>query len=249
MAERFYKIPDRILLDKRISYAEKILYGIVLRLSQNEERKCFASNQHLAKLMNCSSSSITKWLNKLEITGYITRQMIYAKDTRCVDKRYITPVTTPAADLREGIPPNYEGVSREMKGGYTVVLREGIPPFYEDSKINIETEVSKINEREKLVKELTALIAEFHFGNDLSEALTDWVGYKLKRGEIQRTEWFKNQLIAIRKVLLQHNETEVASLIYECIANDWKTIPFDRLERVEKKSGNFFLNLAAANNF
>ena len=136
-----------------------------------------------------------------------------------------------------------------MKGGYTVVLREGIPPYYEDRKINIETEVSKINEREKLVKELTALIAEFHFDDELSEALTDWVGYKLQRGEIQRTEWFKNQLIAIRKVLLQHNETEVASLIYECIANDWKTIPFDRLERVEKKSGNFFLNLAAANNF
>lgn len=123
MAERFYKIPDRILSDKRISYAEKILYGIVLRLSQNEEGKCFASNQHLANLMNCSSSSITKWLNKLEITGYITRQTIYAKDTRCVDKRYITPMTTPAVDLREGIPRNEGRVYRSFTRGYAAVLR------------------------------------------------------------------------------------------------------------------------------
>lgn len=134
MPEHFYKIPDRILADENITYPEKILYGVVLRLSQNAEHRCFASNQYLADIMKCSKSSITKWLDSLERNGYIKRQLIYSKDKNYIEKRYITP----AVVLQGGIPPFYDRC--------TANLQEGIPSFYEDSKINTVKEFSKRNE-------------------------------------------------------------------------------------------------------
>ncbi len=139
--ERFYKVYDDVLSDKRLSYPEKILYGVTVRLAMNGEGRCFASNKALAEIMGCSLSSVNKWLETLVKTGYIQRSFHYADGTKCVDRRYIKPMCP--ADLQEGVPPNYKRVSREFTRGCPVDLQEGIPPNYKDSKINTVKENSK----------------------------------------------------------------------------------------------------------
>ena len=140
-AEKFYKIYDNVLSDRRLSYPEKILYGVIVRLAMNGEKRCFASNKALAEIMGCSQSSINKWLETLVRTGYIQRSFHYADGTKCVDRRYIEPMCP--ADLQEGVPPNYKRVSRRFTRGCPADLQEGIPPNYKDSKINIVKEFSK----------------------------------------------------------------------------------------------------------
>lgn len=107
MAEHFYKVFDSVLSDKRLTYPEIILYGVIVRLSMNREKKCFASNQALSEIMRCSKSSISKWLDSLTKCGYITRSVHYAEGTKHIDKRYITVIYP--VDLQGGIPPNYKG--------------------------------------------------------------------------------------------------------------------------------------------
>lgn len=247
MAERFYKIFDNVLSDDSLSYPEMILYGVIVRLSRNDEGKCYASNQALSEIMRCSKSSVSKWLDTLTKQGYITRSLHYMDGTKHIDRRYITPVTISSAELQGDIPSDGKGVYRDSDIGYSAELQEDTPPNYKDSKINRVREDSKITEKDKLVREqnLYSVISEFDFSDELSKALTEWTDYKLGRKEIQKIEWFKNQLAAIRKSLERHSETDIITLIYECMANGWKTIPLDRLSKPAPRSSNFFLNLAA----
>lgn len=129
MAEHFYKVFDSVLADNRLTYPEIILFGVIVRLSMNDEKKCFASNQALSEIMRCSKSSISKWLETLTRFGYITRSVHYAEGTKYIDKRYITAIYP--ADLQGG----------------------GIPPNYKGSKINIVKEDSNIIERDNGVRE------------------------------------------------------------------------------------------------
>lgn len=147
MAEHFYKVFDSVLSDKRLTYPEIILYGVIVRLSMNREKKCFASNQALSEIMRCSKSSISKWLETLTKCGYISRSVHYAEGTKHIDRRYITAIYP--ADLQEGVPSDGKGVCRHSGIGYPVDLQEGIPPNYKGSKNNI----SNIIERDNGVRE------------------------------------------------------------------------------------------------
>lgn len=147
MAEHFYKVFDSVLSDKRLTYPEIILYGVIVRLSMNREKKCFASNQALSEIMRCSKSSISKWLDSLTKCGYISRSVHYAEGTKHIDRRYITAIYP--ADLQEGVPSDGKGVCRHSGIGYPVDLQGGIPPNYKGSKNNI----SNIIERDNGVRE------------------------------------------------------------------------------------------------
>lgn len=147
MAEHFYKVFDSVLADKRLTYPEIILYGVIVRLSMNRERKCFASNQALSEIMRCSKSSISKWLDSLTKCGYISRSVHYAEGTKHIDRRYITAIYH--ADLQEGFPSDCKGVCRHSGIGYSVDLQGSIPPNYKGSKNNI----SNIIERDNGVRE------------------------------------------------------------------------------------------------
>ena len=155
MAEHFYKVFDSVLADKRLTYPEIILYGVIVRLSMNSEKKCFASNQALSEIMRCSKSSISKWLDSLTKCGYITRSVHYTEGTKHIDKRYITAIYP--AGLQEGVPLDGKGVCRHSGIGYPVDLQGGIPPNYKDSKINIVKEDSNIIERDNGVREHSAV--------------------------------------------------------------------------------------------
>ncbi len=148
--ERFYKVYDCVLADERLSYPEKILYGVVVRLAMNSEKRCFASNKALAEIMGSSKSSVGRWLDELERFGYIKRRLQYRQGMKNVDKRYIIPVTVHIRNKAEGGQAVGTGYTQNrVEGGhaagigYTQNWGEGIPTFGEDSKINIVKEFSK----------------------------------------------------------------------------------------------------------
>ncbi len=243
MAERFFKLYERLLYDERLSYPEMILYSVILSLSNNSEHKCFASNQALAKLMHCSKSSIGKWLNALTEYGYITRSVHYADGTKHIDKRYIAPVTIYTADLQGDIPQNDDRVYRNGGIPSTAVLQEGIPRTCEDNKINIIREYNKINYKDKFIREkIHPIITQFKFNDDLFNAVNEWVAYKEERGELSSDDWLKGQIELIASMADKYGDNAVIALLRKCIANGWKTIPTNSLT----DSNNFFLKLSAS---
>lgn len=167
MAEHFYKVFDNVLADKRLTYPEIILFGVIVRLSMNREKKCFASNQALSEVMRCSKSSISKWLDSLTKCGYISRSVHYAEGTKHIDKRYITVIYP--ADLQEGVPSDGKGVCCHSGIGYPVDLQGGISPNYKGSK----NKFSNIIERDNGVREQSAAESNNFFLKLVSDGNTE----------------------------------------------------------------------------
>lgn len=135
MSDRFFKLYDSLLADDRLSYPEMILYGVITRLAMNDKGRCFASNKRLSEIMNCSLSSINKWLEHLEKIGLIERTYKYLKGTRHIDRRYIKPRGIPSAVFHGDTPPNSDTSPAALQGD--------MPPDYEDNNINIKEKYSK----------------------------------------------------------------------------------------------------------
>ena len=70
MRDNYIKIPIRILEDQKLTSTAKILYGR-LKLLSHKDGYCYASNSHLASLLNVSNRTITRLIKQLELLGYI----------------------------------------------------------------------------------------------------------------------------------------------------------------------------------
>lgn len=89
MNHSFYvTITAKILLDKTLTDRQKILLALISNLS-NERGYCFASNDYLAKCLNCSITSVRDNLRELEKQKYIGR-IIKLNEKMEVEFRSIT---------------------------------------------------------------------------------------------------------------------------------------------------------------
>lgn len=66
-------IPKRVIVSGRITSTEKLLFGIILNLSENPIG-CIATNKYLGMLMCCGISHIQKKIQNLVTHGYITNE-------------------------------------------------------------------------------------------------------------------------------------------------------------------------------
>ena len=85
-------IPADVRYDKNLTDKEKLLYGEITALS-NQEGYCWASNEYFANLYGSSTRTIRSSITKLEENGYLRRQLIYKKDSKEVEKRLLYPMT------------------------------------------------------------------------------------------------------------------------------------------------------------
>ena len=83
MAEYVLYIPPKILHNKGIGAAQKLLLAYITKL-HNDGLECFASNKHLSNITGLHESHIPKQLTQLEKRGILS---IEERD----GKRYITP--------------------------------------------------------------------------------------------------------------------------------------------------------------
>jgi DNA-binding transcriptional ArsR family regulator len=66
MAEIFIMIPERIAKNSDLSGNEKLLYGKLKALSNNEKRLCWAGNEYLAEYFSTDVRTISRWLKVLK---------------------------------------------------------------------------------------------------------------------------------------------------------------------------------------
>jgi hypothetical protein len=87
-------IPANVRYDESLPPNAKLLYGEITALC-NAEGFCWASNKYFAELYGVSTISISKWINVLAKSGYISCEILYKEGTKQIDKRYITILYDP----------------------------------------------------------------------------------------------------------------------------------------------------------
>lgn len=81
-------IPANVRYDKNIPANAKLLYGEITALA-NDKGYCWASNSYFAELYEVSKETISRWISKLEKSGYVKVQIIYKENTKEIIERRI----------------------------------------------------------------------------------------------------------------------------------------------------------------
>lgn len=76
-----------------------------------------------------------------------------------------------------------------------------------------------------------ALIAEYQFADDLAEKVREWVVYKIERKETYKPTGFKNLLTQIHNNARRYGKDGVIEMMELSMANNWKGIFFEKLEK------------------
>lgn len=69
---QFFIVDYRVLKDNRLCPFDVVCYSAICGLANNKFNYCFATNQKLADILNCSTRNIQRALAVLKQTGYIT---------------------------------------------------------------------------------------------------------------------------------------------------------------------------------
>lgn len=78
------------------------------------------------------------------------------------------------------------------------------------------------------------LISNFKFNNNLEDKIEEWLKYKSERKEYYKETGFKTLLARIERATSQYGVDKVINLIDECMANNYKGIIFEKLEKQAK---------------
>lgn len=81
-------IPKEILCNKNLGQTEKLLISSAFTLDKG--KGCFATNGYFSELIGISKDRVSKVLNKLIKSDYITSEIIYKTDTKEVEKRILS---------------------------------------------------------------------------------------------------------------------------------------------------------------
>ena len=117
----YYAIIPATVRYSNITPNAKLLYGEITALS-NKHGYCYASNAYFSSLYGVSKTSINNWINELIDNKFISREIVYAENSKEVVNRYLRIVDHPIQENLEGssknldhpIQENLEGSSKNL---------------------------------------------------------------------------------------------------------------------------------------
>lgn len=109
---------------------------------------------------------------------------------------------------------------------------DGIVPPLPDSNPDIDTDKEPPNPPVQKTK-----VEDVFFGHDFSEPLKaklrEWLAYKAEKRDSYKPTGLKSFMTVISNKLKVYDESDVLSLIDDCMANNWQGIIWDRLKGKE----------------
>lgn len=130
-------IPANVRYDKRLCANAKLLYGEITALC-NEKGYCWARNSYFTDLYDVSQRSVQKWIKQLIDCGYIESEIIYSKDSKEIEARYLKiPGSSPG------------GEEKFTGGGEKKFTRGGEKKFAVNNTSNNNTNTNKERKKER----------------------------------------------------------------------------------------------------
>ena len=125
-----------------------------------------------------------------------------------------------------------------LKGGAPVGNQNAIKNNPENNpKTSQETTQSTTQKQTNNISTFLFLLSNFNFSKDrglLRGKIEEWLKYKWERKEYYRETGFKSLLARIESATSQYGVEEVINLIDDCMANNYKGIIFEKLEKQTK---------------
>lgn len=132
MPNYFAVLPANVRYDKELKDKAKLLYAEIVALS-NKNGYCYASNQYFANLYGVTPTTISMLIKELVDKGYITREIVYHKNTKEIKARYLKI-------FEGGIQKNLNTYLKNFKGGIQKNLKENNTRINNINKNNIYSE-------------------------------------------------------------------------------------------------------------
>ena len=129
----YYAIIPATVRYSNITPNAKLLYGEITALS-NKHGYCYASNGYFSGLYGVSKTSINNWINELIDNKFISREIVYAENSKEVVNRYLRILDHPPQENLDTSPKNLDHPPQENL--------EGSPKNfgYNNNTLNIPTE-------------------------------------------------------------------------------------------------------------
>ena len=105
MPNFFTQIPSYVMSSKELNSTDKCVYGVIYTML-NVTHKCFMSNARIANEISSTPKSVSRSITKLSRLGLLKVELTYKKDSKQVDKRFITLGNTPIPKNEHRVYPN-----------------------------------------------------------------------------------------------------------------------------------------------
>lgn len=138
-------IPHFILNNKELSDKAKILYGHISTMT-NQKGYCWASNCNLAKIMDCSSVTISRLINKIVRKGYLKSVMI-RKNKEIVERRLYLSDNYLNQNDKNPIIKNDKNLDTSYQNCIEPMIKNDKNPIVKNDKENINNINNKINNK------------------------------------------------------------------------------------------------------
>ncbi|MFW3380120.1 helix-turn-helix domain-containing protein [Aliarcobacter butzleri] len=220
--------------DKRLSPNAKLLYAEITALC-GKDGKCWAKNSYFAELYEVSKKSISRWVNELVENGYIKSKIIYKKDTKEIENRYLTLSNGTDKNVNTYGQKHTEGMDKNVD---TPMDKKVIDNNTRENIINIIEEKDKKenpNPKDDLLEEF---ISDNPTLTEKEEIIAlDFIQYRKKiKKPLKTIEPLKAFFKALSE--LQNLGYSIDYCIEQMKANEWQTIKPDYIHKPQKVENN-----------
>lgn len=202
----YYSIlPAIVRYDPDLTPTAKLLYSEITSLV-NKTGICWASDKYFAYLYGVSDRVIRKYLKQLKEKKYIELEYEYEENSKEIKQRKILIIGM-----------------EQIFHTYGTKVPEGMEQKFRDNN-------KYINNKKEIYKE--KILNDNEFSNEFKNTLIEWLEYKKYSYE---ELGFKKLLTIIKNNLKEHSEEDLMSIIDESIANNYKGITFNKLNKNFRK--------------
>jgi predicted phage replisome organizer len=214
------------LMSNRIAYTEEMLASI-FRRDLNTVRLALKTFEQFGMIEIIENViTIPNWNKHQSLDSYEKkkeRDKLYMRERRAAQRALVEKSSDESSD------------SKTTGSSYVVVSEED-----KEKEIDKDIDKDKKSVRETTLTLFNRLSSDYIFDTDshatLRSKMEEWCRYKMERKEPYKEQGMKSLLRKVENNALTHGDADVCELIEECMANNWKGIIFDRLEKQPVKS-------------
>lgn len=197
-------IPKEIYLANDLNWTEKIL--LVEIDSLDNEKGCFASNEHFADFLGISKGRASKNISSLINKGYVVSNTIYKKGSKEIEKRILHTTI---------------GYSRKRQGG---IVENNHTPIVESDQDNNTIINNTINNTKKKKEKggINTLIDSYTTNQELIECVKDFIKMRAAKKKPMTDRALKMLFNELDK--LESTDERKIKVLEQSILNCWQGV-------------------------
>ena len=211
----YYAIIPATVRYSNITPNAKLLYGEITALS-NKHGYCYASNAYFSSLYGVSKTSINNWINELIDNKFISREIVYAENSKEVVNRYLRIVDHPMQENLEGSPKNL-AYNNTLNNTYNITSNNPTGMGENSNKTNIlgnNNQISQPSQPAPQAPRVKAPVikASAKIPNEIQAKLNEWNDYPETKKALEDYCLFCLDTYNLPKTTLKHKVNQICKM-------------------------------------